>query len=141
MSYLGRAQLGQTICPYLQCVDASGSPVLPDDPPQIKIRASTGNIIIVAAEMPLVERFVQTGLFKYPLYLGSQYTTGLYEVNYYYRSGAHYGLESDNFEIVPAGHADGQVLNMHFYNRPHAQFIVYGTETGAIVRGRKPTVR
>lgn len=136
--YLGRFQLGTSIPLYLQCVDSAGTRALPDNPPQVKVRSTSS--LVLTAEMPIHKRYLITGLFLYPLFLGSSYTTGHYNVVYTYRVSSFYGIAEDTFEVVAGGNIDGQVMNMYFFHKPHADFVVYGTERGVIAQGRNPSV-
>ncbi len=136
--YLGRKQLGTTLDLYLQCTDADGVKAMPTYVPWLKVwLAST---LILSAEMPLVDKSAQVGLFRYPLFLGDAYSVGYGTVAMHYRVSTKYGIEARSFEIVPGGDAAGQVLGMCFYPRPQADFVVYQTESGEIRKGRNPRV-
>ena len=136
---IGRFQLGQTLSLLLLTVDGSGTPQVPLVPPWLKIWQ--GASLILKAEMPIIERFKQTGLFLARVFLGPAFTPALYEVEYTYQiDGSYNGVVTDNFEIMPGGNADGNVMSMYFYDRPQAQFIVQSLDSGKIVQGRNPTL-
>lgn len=138
--YLGRTQLGQTLPLWLQCCNASGVPTVPDDPPSVRVYA--GASLVTAGEMPVHDRYQQTGLFFLPLFLGSGFTTGSCQAVFLYRVSSFYGLEAVNFDIVAGGHQDGAVTGLYYYQRPQADFLVQVLgETGQIVKGRNPQVR
>lgn len=137
--YRGRAQLGQTVSLLLLCRSAVGTASLPDSPPVMKIYGPSGGAVR-NKEMPILERYAQSGLFHYPLFLNADFSPGQYHVLYYFRVGADYGIEEDHFEVVAGGNQDGEITAMHFYQRPHADFIVQGLESGKIVHGRNPRV-
>lgn len=138
MAWLGRHQLGQTVTLYLPCKDASNAPQVPDDCPQFK--TFLGTTVIDAKQMPIEDRYIISGFFRYPLFLGRLYSVGIYSVVYYYRIGSFYGIHTDSFEIVPSGDARGAVISTYFYARPEASYIVQGLESGSIIKGRNPTV-
>lgn len=137
--YLGRHQLGSRISLAIQCVNASGVPSLPDNPPLSRVFSTSA--LIQSKEMPIVDRYVVTGYFVLPLFLGTAFSAGHYTVEYLYRVGSDYGVAEDSFEVIAGGNVAGQVMNMYFYHRPHADFIVSGMDTGIIFPGRNPTVR
>lgn len=139
MSYLGRYQIGQTVTCLLQSRDGNQAIALPARPPQAKV--FLGATVVEFREMPILDRFVQTGFFQLHLFLGTAYALGKYQVVYYYQVGAWYGLEADDFEIVGGGDPDGAILGMYWYQRPQADYSVYSTETGTIQRGRNPAIR
>ncbi len=140
MAYLGRYQLGATVALYRPCQDAARVLTLPDSPPQAKV--FSGTTLVEAHLMPIEDRYVVTGLFRLPLFLGRLYSAGFYQVVYYYQTGAGAanGVESDNFEVVGGGDVKGAVISTYFYSRPEATYIVQGTESGMILKGRNPTV-
>ena len=138
MSWLGRQQLGSVLDIYLQCVDSADTPSIPTNPPQLKVRF--GTTVVLAAEMPVIEKSVRTGRFYYPLKLANQFTTGHYNFTCFYKVSTFHGFLNGTFEIIAGGDAGGQVLNMYFFDRPHADFVVYGTEFGSVYRGRNPQV-
>jgi hypothetical protein len=136
--FLGRAQQGETLIFFLQCLDADEVEASPSAPPQIKIWNPAGALAL-SGLMPAFERFQSTGLFYFNLFLGSSYsTTGNWAATFDYTVSAHHGFQSDTFEIIPGGHADGHVVGMYHYRRPHADFLVHQTESGTLVKGRNP---
>lgn len=136
--WLGRQQLGSVLDIYLQCVDSADTPSIPTNPPQLKVRS--GTTLVMHAEMPVIEKNVRTGRFCYPLRLGGQFAAGQYNFTCFYKVSTFHGFLNGTFEIIAGGNAAGQALNMYFFDRPHADFVVYGSEFGAIFRGRNPTV-
>ena len=138
MSYRGRYQLGQTVPLFLLTLNAGKIPSVPDDPPAMKIW--TGGTMVKNQAMPVRERYTHSGLFYFDLFLDGAFSAGQYVEVYYYKIGSHYGLATDNFEVVPGGSGDGHVLSAYFYSRPHADFIVHQMESGKIKRGRGPSL-
>lgn len=138
ISHLGRFQLGATVPLYLPCKNSSGALAVPDSPPQWKV--FSGTTLVEAHLMPIEDRYVVTGLFRATLFLGRLYSTGQYNLVYYYKSSGYYGLETDTFEIVGGGDARGAVISTYFYDRPEARYVVQGLESGSIIKGRNPTV-
>lgn len=139
MGYLGRYQLGQTVPLRVQTLNANSVAATPDDVPTVKLWDAAGNRVLTA-KMPAVERYIQTGRFLLPVFLNGQFAAGLYQAVYYYGIAGYHGLESDTFEVLPGGHADGSVISMYFLDRPQARYIVYQTDAGVLIQGRNPTV-
>lgn len=138
--YLGRFQLGTRVPFRLQCLDGEGgSNALPDNPPWCKVWNSSGSLV-ASFEMPVSDRYSQTGLFLTELFLGRDYSAGQYSVTYSYRNSTYHGRQQDTFEVIAGGHADGAVVAMHFYVLPHATYVVQQLESGKIVQGRNPKV-
>lgn len=135
---LGRYQIGRTV--HLRCltVNADGTPTLPDAPPVAVIQS--GQTVITVKTMPILDRAAQTGLFHYPLLLDSYFSLATYTVNYRWDISTFAGLETDTFTVIAGGDADGAITALYFYRRPHADFLVQGTETGKIRSGRNPRV-
>ena len=137
MNYLGGYQLGRTVPLYLQCKQPGNIMAVPDSPPQMKV--FSGSTLIEQHLMPITDRYILNGLFRYTLFLGRLYATGYYQVVYYYEiSGTPYA-DTETFQVIDNGSVIGAVNSTYFYDRPEAQYIVQGTETGEILKGRNPT--
>jgi hypothetical protein len=136
--FIGRFQLGQIVPLLLVTKNAAGTPTVPNAPPTIKVWAPNGTEVLGAA-IPMIDRYVQTGIFQGRVFLSALFAAGLYVVTYYYQVGSYQGLATDNFEIMPGGDPDGNVMAMYFYRQPQADFIVQSLDSGKIVQGRNPT--
>ena len=136
--FISRFQLGSWLFATVRTVDAASTPVVPTNPPTIKVWSSSA--VVLTAEMPVVDRYSLTGLFTYPVFLGSAYAAGQYTITYHWVTGSYIGFADDNFEILPGGNSGGQNLSSYFFSRPHADFIVSQLETGVLVAGRNPRV-
>lgn len=112
---------------------------MPDDVPRARVYEAN-NTLVGQYDLPILDQYTQVGLFLFPLFLGNGYATGNYNVLYTYDVASFSGLEVGTFDIVAGGHVDGHILAATFYKKPHADFIVYQTETGKIKSGRNPTV-
>lgn len=139
MSYLGRYQLGQLVPLSLVTRSADRAPAVPDTAPIAKVYNS-GGTLVATKKMPVVDRDAQTGLFQYPLFLGPEYATGEYMVDIGYLISASAFAETFTFEVVAGGDSDGEVIAMYFYERPHAEHIVYQVSSGRLKQGRNPRV-
>lgn len=139
MDYSGRYQLGQTLHLYLQCRDGSNVPTLPDDAPWLTVLTSAG-VAAKTLQMPIRDRRQVTGFFHYPLFLGDGFAAGLYSAVMTYQVSSHTGLEEVDFQILAGGDEEGHARAMHFFRRPQANFVVYGTDSGKIMKGRNPTL-
>ncbi len=140
MAYLGRFQLGATVPLYLQCRNSSRAPTLPDRPPQYKVFLAGATAPVEAHLMPIIDRYIVTGLFRSTQFLGRLYVAGMYQVCYYYNIAGSPVVETDNFEIVGGGSVNGAVVSTYFLARPEANYIVQGLESGQITKGRNPRV-
>lgn len=135
---LGRYQLGQTVHLFLACRNGSGVLTAPDDAPVARVYS--GSALVESRRMPVRDRRLVTGWFHLPLFLGSAYAAGPHAVSLHYLlSGTPY-VEPVAFTVAAGGHADGQITSMYFYRRPHADYVVHGTERGKILKGKNPSV-
>jgi hypothetical protein len=139
--YLGRYQLGETVGLLLQTKNAVQTPTVPDNPPQAVIWKPDGTKYL-SKEMPVIDRYSQTGLFLLPLFLGLGHVTGHYRVTYtyYITATTYHGLEEDAFEVVAGGHTDGRVIAAHFLVKPDRTVIVQQYDSGRVKAGRNPKI-
>ena len=138
--YRGRLRLGDEVTIGCLCVDGNGTPTLPDDCPTAKIFNPAG-VAVFRQKIPIHDRYAQTGYFQQNVYLGPAFAIGLYTVGYAYSiGGSTFGLDEDNFEIVPGGDPDGTTESLFFYHRPQADYIVQQLSSGKIKRRRNPRV-
>lgn len=137
MIYLGRQPLGGTVHVFLRTKDEVGTPSLPEDAPRLVVFDSAGDQVL-NTRMPILDRRQLTGLFHLPVFLGHQFSAGHYSVEMNYQVDTHFGLEQAEFEVLAHGHTDGHILAMHFFRRPHADFLVWQTESGKIKKGKNP---
>lgn len=140
MAYLGRFSLGQTVPLYLQCRNSSKAPTVPDLPPQYKVFAAGSTVPVEAHLMPIEDRYVFTALFRSTQFLGRLYAVGMYQVVYNYSISGSPVAEADCFEIVGGGGNLGAVISTYFYQRPEANYVIQGLESGEILKGRNPSV-
>ena len=139
--YLGRYFLGQTVHITIRTIDVNGTPTLPDNPPYIDLRSDSA--LVTQVQAPILDRYVATGLFVYPLRLNSSYTTGRYSAtHHYYVSGgnAYHGLDVDYFEVVAGGDSDGVIVTQHYWQRPEAVYLIQQTESSNINLKRNPAI-
>ena len=137
--YLGRYFQGQIVAIVVRTVNNDGTPAAPDNPPYIDLRDDDGQIRQVQA--PIVDRYVVTGLFIYPLRLDASFPAGRYTATAFYRvSGAanYHGIDSDVFEVVSGGDPDGAIVTQHYWSRPEAVFLVQQTEAENLLLRRNP---
>jgi hypothetical protein len=136
MSWLGTYPLGGTAHCYLRTKNSSGVPTAPDDAPRIVVLGSSGEVY--NSRMPALDPFQITGLFHTPLFIGAGFAAGHYSAVMTYDVGSHSGIEQLEFEVKANGDVEGNILAMHFFRRPHADFLVWQTESGKIKKGRNP---
>ncbi len=136
--YRGRFQLGQDVPLGVLCRTAVGTATLPDDPPTLDVWTATAKVKTLL--LPIQDRYGQTGLFGTKLFLDVSYATGIYKAEYRWQIGSYHGLEEDTFEVLPGGDGKGAVIALYHWERPHAKFLVQQLTSGALVRGRNPSV-
>ena len=136
--YLGRYFQGQVVPILVRTIDGSGTPSLSDNPPFIDLRRD--GALIRQVQAPILDRYVSTGTFVYPLRLDASFTAGRYTATHFYRAGAYYGLDSDVFEIVAGGDSDGSIITQFYWKRPEAIYLVQQTEAENILLRRNPMV-
>ena len=136
--YRGRFQQGQTLGMLLVTTDASSTPQKPDRPPVLKIWQ--GATLVLSAEVPMIDRATDLGHFLARVFLGNSFPAASYEVTFQWQVGSYAGMQTDNFDVVPGGSPDGNIMAMYFYRRPHANFVIQSLESGRIIEGRNPVV-
>jgi hypothetical protein len=135
----GRYQLGEEVPLKLLCVNGAGAPVAPDAAPTVDIwRGATK--VLAGAMLPTLDRAAATGLFRLGVFLGGAFSEGRHTAVFRYRAGSYYGQAVEDFEVVPGGSRDGAVVAVHWYERPHAGFVVQQLDSGKLTRGRNPRV-
>lgn len=137
MAYLGRYQLGQFVPLTVQCLDASGTPTLPTGPPTIDVWLGS-TLIVAAKEIPILDRYGVTAMFRYRLPLDGRFSAGSYMVSYTYTVGSLVVFDIDAFQITAGGDINGAVISMTEFVRPHAKFIVYQTDQRLLLYGKNP---
>jgi hypothetical protein len=135
--FRGRYQLGQEVTLGVLCVDAADTPTLPTSAPTVDVYSASSKVISGKA-IPIMDRYGATGLFSYRLFLSETFSVGKYSVVYRYTADGDEGVEVDTFEVIDGGDPSGHPTSMHFYRRPHADFIVTGTDGGKVIKRRNP---
>lgn len=138
MAYRGRYELGDEPTFQIVCRDVNKTPTVPTDCPTADVWSGTTKV--VNQLIPVLDRYGTTAAFQFVFKLDSRFAVGQYSVDYRYKLGATHVVETDHFEVIAGGNADGNVIAMTFYDRPHADFLVYQLDTGKIAAGRNPTV-
>ena len=139
--YLGRYFLGQTINITIRTVDVNGTPTVPENPPYIDFRSDSA--LAVQVQVPILDRYVVTGLFVYPLRLNSSFAVGRYSATSFYRvTGVnnYHGMDVDYFEIISGGDSDGAIATQHYWERPESVYLIQQTESGGINLRRNPAI-
>ena len=136
--YLGRQQLGTHLDVFLQTLDEDGVGTMPDAVPLMKVWL--GSTLALAAEMPIIDKTIMVGLFRYPLFLGLGFTVGHYSIGLHYVVNGLSVNETRTFEVLPAGDQRGQVLSMYWLHRPENDQVIMQMESGIILRGKNPKI-
>ncbi len=136
MSYLGRQMLGGRILLGVRCQGPTGVPLVPDQAPVALVYSSSG--LVASLRLPIRDRQDLDGWFQTSLLLDSRFSTGLYRVVYQYTISGVAGGDTDTFEVVPGGQADGAGLALVYYSRPASDFCLLQSDSGRLIRKRNP---
>lgn len=137
----GRYQLGQEIVLGFQARNGSDVPAVPSAVPVFSVYSQSATLID-GKEIPVLDRYGRTGLFQFRLRLSSIFTAGnaLYTVSYKATMpDSHIYTAEDYFQVIAGGNADGVILSMAYYTRPHADFVVHFLDSGKIQARRNPS--
>lgn len=86
------------------------------------VRIYRGTTLIASASMPVADR--ANGLFVLETQLGDLFTVGHYAAHVSYVLAGSPRTAIYYFESLGGDGADGAVVSMAFYDRPHAKFLV-----------------
>jgi hypothetical protein len=137
--YLGQYQLGDRLPIRVFCSDSDDLPVEPDEAPRACLRNASG-VAVPDLWIPPLNRSGSPGLFQYPLHLDARFSTGYYAVEISWKVSGSPRATVVQFQIVAGGDPEGAVLSMYAFSRPHAEFLVYQTDSAKIHKGRNPSV-
>ena len=136
MNWLGDWMRGQELSIVLQATDGV-SPAWPDQAPQLCV--FNGATLIKRVKMPAASQSQMPGLFRYPLYLGSEFpATGTIAgfMQWVYDGGVF--AEPFSFRLIPGGSTTGQIISMTFVRRPSSGVIVYQTDAELLMKATYP---
>lgn len=136
--YMGRYQLGEHV-PLRVLTNTNRAAVVPDYPPVAKVFDSSGSVRF-NKRIPVSDRYGQTGLFSFRLFLDSTFATGHYSVTFTWIQGTDVGCSVGEFDIVAGGDADGAIIALHRYQTANAQFIMREMDSGELRAGRNPSL-
>lgn len=136
--WLGRYQIGDRVGLFALSRDRAGEVEEPFGLVQAFLYNSSG-AIIEAVPLHPKNRFGGNFDFTASLRLSASYTPGHYLVLYQWSVSASPFARYDTFEVLSGGDEDGQVIAMHFIDRPEARYVLYQTESGEINAGRNPS--
>ncbi len=158
LGYLGRYRQGDELSLVIQCVDINGSGAWPikvtdifsstgiSNPPTVTFRGPGGTNVL-SRVLPADLQGVRKGVFRLSQYLGTEFaTTGSYAVFVRYtRATINSGFFATapivlvgHFWLMAGGSPDGAVIAMRAVRRPNANWLIYQTDGGRLVRGRNP---
>lgn len=133
-----RLQQGDEYPATVLATNSTGAASNPDAAPTVDFYNSAGSNILSGQSMAPIDLSNATGLFQRRVRLGQPFPAGSYSAVYSWSIGAFTGRTSEMFEVLAGGNEDGSVVSMHFFNRPHASFVVYQTDAGKLRSGRNP---
>lgn len=134
-----RLEQGRELPLTVRCVDASGTPLVPDQPPAVLVYDAAGTKLLSALMWPL-DRYRAAGVFRRLLFLGTSYPAGYYRVAFAWsKDGVSY-LRCGHFTVLPGGDARGALVSAHFLERPWANFVVTRADDGTAGLNRNPYV-
>lgn len=137
ISYLGRYQVG-TELPLVFRATRGGAPDVPLVHPVFEFRTAA-MALIGATRVPADDQGVTVGMFRGPLFVGSQFAPGRVWVfvRWTDSSGAP-RVEVQAVDVAPGGSPDGAIIALHTVERPNALSLVYITDAGLLARGINP---
>lgn len=139
MPYRGRRLLGDEI--VFDVVATNGNPGVPAWPTAVPVldlwRGTTA--VLLGQKMPKVDP-AAVGLFRLPVFLDSRFQAGYHEAVIRWTSGSWLGVQIDRFCIAAGGNMAGSVIALIHHEMPQARFLVYQTTSGALRRGKNPSV-
>lgn len=134
---LGDYQLGDWISLDVVTSNASGVPTAPTTCPTLTIIDASGTSVL-SRLIPPVLLGSKTGLFGFQQPLDSNFSAQQYFALIEWTVGSFDGKQISSFEVVAGGNNKGAYDSIHFYDRPHADFIVGKTDIGTLETRRNP---
>lgn len=105
------------------------------------MEVTTGSTTVLQTGIAILERVAVPGLFYKHLYLDSLFAVGNYLIDLrWVMVGGYVGSDQRTFSVTAGGNADGDVVSMYWYNRPHAQFLVHQAARGVLLPGKNPRI-
>ncbi len=135
--YRGAYQLGETVGLCVLCRNSAGVPADPDAVVVVDIHGEAGEHVS-GRRLPVLDRAATTGLFAGSVYLDDTFAAGEYLAVYRWDISGTRGESTDTFRVVAGGGASGQVVALHHYERPHAEFLVQQRADGNLYKGKNP---
>ena len=120
--YLGRYRKGDWLPVSVQCTNNLAI-LTPDAAPVLRFYTPSFSFMF-SRTMPLRAPGRRNGLFEIEQFLGSDFAEGVHHGHVSYSSGGNNFADLFRFEVVPSGHQSGSYINLHFYEKPHASFVV-----------------
>ena len=134
--WIGRLQVGQELPLYLKCLLGREADV-PSSHPTVEVRSESD--VVHSGRVPADDQGVATGVFRGPLMLDHRFAVGRHHAIFrWLDSGSHPRVEVQEFEIIPGGSADGSLIAMQSVERPQANYLIFQTDAGRLIRGRNP---
>lgn len=135
-THMGQYQLGDELPLFLKTTLAD-APDTPSNHPTAEIRSASG--MIHFGRIPADDQGSAVGVFRGPVMLDQRFSVGRHHVIYrWIDSGSNARVSISSFRLVAGGSADGAVIAIHSVVRPQANFLLYATDDGRIIRGRNP---
>ena len=120
---MGRYQQGAWLPLSVQCRD-NLVVLAPDNAPVMTIYDSSFSTVLDPRSIPPRALGRRIGLFEIEQFLGSEFSEGIHHALVTYSSGSKNFADLLWFEVTTAGHENGSYINLHFYERPHADYVV-----------------
>jgi hypothetical protein len=121
--YLGRFTLGQWVPLTAIATTGAMTPGWPAAAPVFSVYDGAGGRVL-SGTMPPLDLARLVGSFAYLLRMNSAFDAGHYLATITFTlGGTPYSVEN-RWEVVAGGNADGGLVSLHHYQRPHATFIL-----------------
>ena len=139
MRHTGRYRLGDELPVLLRC-GLGRSDDRPGSHPYFEIRTIAG-VRTAHGRIAADEQQQFRGFFRQPVRLESPHRPGRHVVIYRWRdSTGTVRQQVELFDIVPGGHVGGNIISMHPIDRPHANYLLFHSDSGQLSRGVNPRV-
>lgn len=138
--YIGTYQVGREVTYRVHTTNASKTPQAPDEAPLMFLYDANGTTIYGGRSVPSRDYPLKTGLFEGRIFLDERFEVGNYTLRVSWLVSGTEFSRTLCFEVIPASDGSGQVLSMYYFQKPNANYLVQGRDSGRIYKGKNPRV-
>lgn len=137
--YAGAYQLGDEFVVTFTTTIGDGSPRWPDEAPTVDLWHEGEDLLETVRAAP-VERYRQTGIFAFPVFLGFEHEVGHYAAVIRYTVSSYLYHHVVAFEVMDGGDPDGSNIALREYRKAGGNFVIQHRRSGRIASQRNPQV-